>query len=837
MNLTFNLEVSPGEWIIQGPASGPRHLESPLTDGRFRELVANLREWASRPVPLDRPDPLATEAFILGLARHVSDRLTQSLLTEEDRCAVASALAQNVRTRLVIRVWPAAEGVELVADAVLALPWELLAPEEPGTWPVRDGRLAVIREAAREHSLDLSEPSGPLTLAVIIAAPEDWAGFPNEQESFRLRSALAPLGQRAVFADLGGLDDLVDLVADIPATAIHFRGYGLPGGLLFEDALGLGVEIPVAELWRRLTMVLLNPQRVGTFPGLFFLAAPFIAQATGDPLAAAAALHRSGFAQVIGFGPVSAELNARLEKHFYSELAAGKSALAAVEEARATLLEPVGEAGERVRYLFGWTQLAVYHRGPDLPLALPGQNEDRPLVPRRLVIAVSGLPVLEHGFIGRRDLQHEVRRKVYGGQRLVVIQGLPRIGKTALACRLMQTFAPEPADQLVLRCQELAGITTDTLLELRYQAEEHGRIYGFPFWDERVKDLRERIPDPAAGLIEVLRLVHRQRPGLAVHIDNAETLLTGPAADDPKAFGSWRPGLEAFWEEMEHFAYDSVCLVLITTRYAWEGLPARAYVGVSPMAPSDTIQLINSHELLSAIPRKLQETFAALSNGFPGNIEIIERTRRDFQLISPQIWTEAVAQNVHNFGWNRLERWNLGILLSPLPLRIELVDIPRILVPKLRLDLDILYQIGPDTFELLVMDLVHSMGYHIERPSKTFQRDGGIDFVFWRPTDPLSLPGAAQVKFHRSKSRSDGPKSIRELAGVLSRHFKQGLLVTNTTFTKSARWSAENSSAILRLRDIEDLKRWVQYDFKLEDPLRDFPGEIELAPNLWLRLK
>lgn len=626
MKIVFDLEARSNEWTVQGPTSPRRRLESPLAGERFPGLTASLREWASRPVPLDRPDPLGTEAFVEGLARRVSDRLTQALLTEEDRCALAAALAANGHARLVIRVRSTGTIWDRDADAALALPWELLAPEANGSYPVRDGRLAVIREAVADPSPDLPEPSGPLTLAVTLAAPEDRAGFPYEQESFRLLAALDPLGQRAVFSNLGGLIDLMELVADIRATAIHFRGYGLPGGLLFEDELGFAHEVPVAELHRQLATVLLNPRQAGTFPGLFFLAAPFSALDSQETLAAAA-LHRSGFAQVIGFfGPVNAELNTRLEERFYRALAEGRQALAAVEEARAALLEPADETGERVRYPFGWSQLAVYHRGPDLPLARPGQAADRLLVPRHMV-EVSGLPVLEHGFIGRRGLQHDVRRRVERhGQRLVVIQGLGGLGKTALASQLLvRAFAPEPADQLVLRCRELAESDGDPVLELRAQAEEHGRIQGLPLWNERVKDLRERVPDPAAGLAAVLRLLRQERPGLTVYVDNAETLQTGPATDDPAALGSWRLGLEDWWREMERLAEDDGCLVLVTTRYAWEGLSSRAHVGLPPLEKADSLRLIASFEALTDLPLDVRVRLAERVDGHPRTVEFLDK--------------------------------------------------------------------------------------------------------------------------------------------------------------------------------------------------------------------
>jgi hypothetical protein len=79
-----------------------------------------------------------------------------------DRRLVAASLADNGRAPLAIRVRPAAEGSTLAADAALALSWELLAPEEDGAFPVRDGHLSVIREAVTDQAPALPAPSGSL---------------------------------------------------------------------------------------------------------------------------------------------------------------------------------------------------------------------------------------------------------------------------------------------------------------------------------------------------------------------------------------------------------------------------------------------------------------------------------------------------------------------------------------------------------------------------------------------------------------------------------------------------------------------------------------------------
>ena len=651
IDLAFRLEARSTVWTVQGPASSGRSVPSPFTDEGFRRKVLSLSRWASRPTPLDRPDSLdGTETYIRNLADEISRELTESLLGKEDRHEVARALARAGPVRLRIRAESAGKEWDPAAEAALALPWELLSPERPGTYPVREGRLAVIREAVTDSSPHLSEPSGPLTLAAILAAPEDRVAFAYEQESFRLAVALAPLGQRAVFCNLGTLDDLIDLIASVRAGGIHFRGHSFPGGLLFEDELGFSKEIPIAELRRRLASVLLDPRRRESFPGFFFLSAPFTTL-PGETASCAAALHQSGLPQVIGFfGPVDEELNTRLEERFYGLLAQGKSGLEAAERARQALLEPVGDMGERAHYPFAWIQLAVYHRGPDLPLATPMPEGCTPALQRQ-TLDINGLPVLEHGFIGRRGVLHEIRRKVErDGQRLVVIQGLGGLGKTALAGQLLtRVFAQEPADQLVLRCQEAPSDPAEALLELRRQAEEHGRLYGFPNWDQRIRKLREGNARPIAGLMATLRLLSKERHRLVVFVDNAEALQTGPTTERPGPLGSWLPGLNEWWKEMEHLAEVEGCLTLVTTRYAFQDLSPRAHLSLPPMERPDSLRLMGTFEALHRLPLAVRVRLAKRVDGHPRTIELLDR----FLLLQVEesssvddVWNDLIAPHL-----------------------------------------------------------------------------------------------------------------------------------------------------------------------------------------------
>lgn len=647
------VELDPGReaWTVRAPAlSGAPHVVgSPLAEERFLGEVRELREWTSRPILRDDPLAAGHRNYLQRLAHNVGERITSVLLAPAARERLAAALRQAAgrRVRLTIRV----RDVGPLGDAALALPWELLAPQ-PGTFAVGAGALQVVREVAVEGAPDLSSPQGPLAVAAMIAAPEDRVAIPYEEEAYRLQLSLSALGWRVAFSDLGGLDDLVRLVEEQAATVLHFIGHGLPGRLLFEDPLGFAEEVAVEELARRLNGILLDPLRAGTFPRLFVLSSCFGAakdRGTEAIPSTAAALHRCGFAQVLGyFGPLDAELSSRAEEAFYRALVRGESTLEAAEALRDALRQPVGAEGRR-SYPLGWTQLAIYHRGPDLPLGRPGPTADEQShpAPRRRLIEVSGLPVLERGFIGQRGVQHELLRRIRGGQRLIVLQGLGGLGKTALASQLVaHVLAPEPADQLILRCRDLKE-GSDPVGELRTQAEEHGRVLGLPGWEERMKDLRNRVSASAAGFGAVVREIWHDRPNLVLYADNAESLQDGPETADSAALGTWKPAAEPWWGEMERLAEDGL-LILASTRYGWAGLDSRAHLGIPPMTRADSLRLIGSFDPLGKLPIEVRKDLAGWVDGHPRTVELLNglvgselRLRgEDHELADP--WRELI---------------------------------------------------------------------------------------------------------------------------------------------------------------------------------------------------
>ena len=266
----------------------------------------------------------------------------------------------------------------------------------------------------------------------------------------------------------------------------------------------------------------------------------------------------------------------------------------------------------------------------------------------RETVEVSGLPVLEHGFIGRRALQHEVRHKLKDGQRLFVLQGLGGLGKTALASQLLcKLLAKDRRDQLILRVQDAAD-----LVALRTQAETHG--HQFEGWSDELRGLQERFPDPIEGFRQAVLALRRHRPQLVVYADNMEALQVGPdgtAETEPGALGTWKPGVERWWKAMEELAKSGV--VLASTRYGWLGLRRDALVPLDRMSRADLWRMIETFETLRKLPWSVRETIASAADGRPRTIQVLEdllRQADDPTRSLDEVWKEHVAPVLAQHG-------------------------------------------------------------------------------------------------------------------------------------------------------------------------------------------
>jgi hypothetical protein len=166
------------------------------------------------------------------------------------------------------------------------------------------------------------------------------------------------------------------------------------------------------------------------------------------------------------------------------------------------------------------------------------------------------------------------------------------------------------------------------------------------------------------------------------------------------------------------------------------------------------------------------------------------------------------------------------------PVHVELVDVTEVLLERLRLDPGEINRISAEQFEEFICERLSAMGFEAHRIGRTNRKDGGIDIVFWN-SGSFPVLGAAQAKHHRNPSISNGPDVIRDFRGVLATQpFQFGVVITNTTFTADARWFAGHQQGLVRLRDGEDLRKWIHDEFVTQERWRSVPAKIELCPGV-----
>lgn len=174
------------------------------------------------------------------------------------------------------------------------------------------------------------------------------------------------------------------------------------------------------------------------------------------------------------------------------------------------------------------------------------------------------------------------------------------------------------------------------------------------------------------------------------------------------------------------------------------------------------------------------------------------------------------------------------------PTCVRLVDISTALSTRILANPTELLRLTPAQFEEFVLERLCAMGLHAQTVGGgTYRRDGGIDIIFTPPTTfPFPFLGAVQVKHRRNPHSKVGPEALREILGVMSvnRYFAAGMIVTNTTFTPDARDFATHSQSVLRLRDFQDLMRWVADNFTDDANWREIPNRIQVCDGITIDL-
>ena len=223
----------------------------------------------------------------------------------------------------------------------------------------------------------------------------------------------------------------------------------------------------------------------------------------------------------------------------------------------------------------------------------------------------------------------------------------------------------------------------------------------------------------------------------------------------------------------------------------------------------------------------------------------LQDVRRDLCMTQAEVAADVGTSRICVSRWERggqpashgqLLRWccALGLIAPKNHAVVRAVDFPEEFLQGLQRDPGLLREIGPEQFERLIAERLERMGFDVCLTGSAALRDGGIDLIAvpkMRTVGTFLLAG--QVKHHRG-NRKTGRVAVDRLLSWKDSDFRLALLVTNTTFTKDARWVAQQASnrAFLRLRDLADVKRWIAGSLCEEEEWRELPGSIILAPGV-----
>jgi tetratricopeptide (TPR) repeat protein len=621
--LAFDLARKDDGWRVVGPDGDERTTASPQTDATFADALTAFRRLVRTPLVTD-----ADRADLTRVATAVGRALFDVLFAGGDGERLARARAAAARPVLALRG----------DDDLLGLPWELL--HDGSEFPVREGKLDLLRSTRAEvdEGCLLTAPAGPFTLVVNVSAPQGSA-LHYETESYRLTRALTEHCPMTP-TELGTLDDLVATVRQHQPTGVHFSGHGGPGVLQFEDDDGAPATVVVKDLAARLRREL-----PGRPPPFFYLACCHGNDVGEGAESAAALLHREGVDQVVGYsGPIVDELSTRAEEALYAALAAGQTTREAVRLARAALLRPLAEAEGRHRdeastagdgtYPLAWSQLVLYHRGPDYPLGTPttaAQLRQAEQALRRTFEGLGKRRVLRTGFIGRRRELHRVRRHLLReGKRVLVLQGLGGLGKSTLAFHIPPLLKATKDGVCILWC-EGADKDANPVEALVAQLLDYCRKRFGVAWEGVVQQVDRAAGDDSVQRFAMfLQVLLENVPRLVLVLDNLESLLIGPTdataeRPDEQALGSWRSeGLRNLWLLLRELAEGGDKLwVIASCRYQNDDFHD-VLLPVTPLPPDALFRLTAWFEGLPKLASATRGRLVARLDGHPRAVEYAE---------------------------------------------------------------------------------------------------------------------------------------------------------------------------------------------------------------------
>ena len=205
-------------------------------------------------------------------------------------------------------------------------------------------------------------------------------------------------------------------------------------------------------------------------------------------------------------------------------------------------------------------------------------------------------------------------------------------------------------------------------------------------------------------------------------------------------------------------------------------------------------------------------------------------------LIESGVSPEEARKRVYNQTRKILAQWRRApISIGPgKPYAVRLIPFSDRQLDWLREAPERLNSLSKEAFQNFFADRLSAMGLEVQVLGGVYERDGGIDLIAYPPPGSGVIPFlmAGQAKHKASTHDKIGPADVREFFGAIAeKEYHFGMFVTNTTFTPDADWYAKERRRLLRLRDLLDMRRWLNDDFNNEAEFKEMPDTIEYAPG------
>lgn len=256
---------------------------------------------------------------------------------------------------------------------------------------------------------------------------------------------------------------------------------------------------------------------------------------------------------------------------------------------------------------------------------------------------------------------------------------------------------------------------------------------------------------------------------------------------------------------------------------------------------------VNAAQLLAALLVYLG-TYNGTNHVTPTSIALgkaLKRVRESLRVTQAELAGRIQQNRITISRWESgaqpptiktLYKWcqELGLLTPATGALVTFVDITPKLLKMLKENPEYLRRLSPSQFEQFIAERLDRMGFDVTLTGATSHRDGGIDLIAVpkvRTVGAFLLAG--QVKHHQGDQKT-GREAVDRLLAWKDSHFRLGLLATNTEFTKDAHWVATQvaNQSFIRLRDFEDLKRWLGENFYSLENWKEIPDELNLAPGV-----